>query len=96
MGSVVAGRLHEGSDCQTQQLTRIEQGKDAAERAVRGDAIGQWQVLTYPVELHFAPLNNRRPAFRSADDGADRGLQQFVQLTGALTCPRIAQCIECV
>ena len=60
------------------ELLRIEQRKNPSECVVRGDAVDKWQVLAQPVELHFAPFDNRGPAFRATNDSADRGQQQFV------------------
>ena len=76
------------------ELLRVQQGKNAPKGIVRGDAIGERQVLAQSVEFHLAPFDNRDPAFRTADDGADRGQPQFVQLICILARQRIAQLFE--
>ncbi len=44
---------------------------------VRADAIGKWQVLVQLIELHFAPLNNRRPVDIYTHVPADRVIHQM-------------------
>jgi hypothetical protein len=64
----------------TLEAVGIEQGEDAVERVVRGDAAGQVQERGEPLGLAPAPERDLRPAVGPADHRQHGDHDQVVQL----------------